>query len=100
MKQRRQRRTIQIATKKAPEDKRTFDGSKQTIWIAFGLIALPALVDGIGVHPLPAAAIVTVAAALLSYLLHKRYSFGFIAARDATRIRATTVPRATRDDDS
>jgi putative flippase GtrA len=43
--------------------------------LAFGVVALPALVDGLGWHPLVAAAVVTVATVVLSYALHTNYSF-------------------------
>jgi putative flippase GtrA len=44
--------------------------------LAFGLVALPALVQGLSVQPLIAAAIVTVVSVASSYVLHARFSFG------------------------
>ena len=41
----------------------------------FGLIAMPALVAGFGLHPLLAAAIITIATVGLSYALHNHFSF-------------------------
>jgi putative flippase GtrA len=43
--------------------------------LAFGLVAMPALVAGFGLHPLLAAAIVTIATVGLSYALHNSFSF-------------------------
>ena len=43
--------------------------------LAFGLVAMPALVAGFGLHPLLAAAIVTIATVALSYALHNYFSF-------------------------
>lgn len=43
--------------------------------LAFGLVAMPALVGGIGLDPLIAAAIVMIATVGLSYGLHKFFSF-------------------------
>nr|WP_320132884.1 GtrA family protein [uncultured Holophaga sp.] len=43
--------------------------------LAFGLLALPALVEGLRLHPLGAQAGVIVLTTLGSYVLHKRLSF-------------------------
>jgi putative flippase GtrA len=44
--------------------------------LAFGLLALPLLVRGLGLNPLLAGAIVTAVAVVMSYVLHRRFSFG------------------------
>ncbi len=43
--------------------------------LAYGLMALPLLVKGVGWNPLIAAAAVMGSAVILSYVLHHRYSF-------------------------
>lgn len=44
--------------------------------LALGLVGLPLLVSGLGLHPLLAAAIVTIVTVATSYALHRRFSFG------------------------
>ena len=43
--------------------------------LAFGLVALRILVGGLGYDPLIAGAFVTVSTVLVSYVLHRRFSF-------------------------
>lgn len=43
--------------------------------LAFGLVALPVLVKGMGLHPLVAGALVTLLAVLLSFVFHRGFSF-------------------------